>query len=129
MTRRTVLALAMVIFGLSSLMSGCASEETIVGKWKLVESSGGITGGGRIPLPDMTVEFTKDGRVIWYEDNEPAYSSTYSTGIDKTIFSTDPLPVIYLSDGLSYAYSFPDNDTLVLSMDAYDGYQDEFRRL
>jgi hypothetical protein len=127
-TRRSLWALAMVVSGLASLMSGCASEDTTVGKWKLVESSGGFTGGGRIPFPDMTVEFTEGGGFRMFEGGELVYSASYSTGIDKTIFSTDPLPVIYLSDGLSYAYSFPDNDTLVLSMDAYDGYQDEFRR-
>jgi hypothetical protein len=110
-------------------LSGCGSEETIVGKWKLVGSSGGITGGGRIPIPHMTVEFTNDGKVTWYEDGEPIWVSWYSTGVEKTIFSLDPLPVIQLSDGFVYAYSFPDSDTLVLSEDAYDGFTDTYRRI
>jgi hypothetical protein len=135
MTRRLVLALAIVAFGFASLLSGCESDSVSnfdvspVGKWKLVASSGGITGGGRSPLPDMTIEFTEDGKVTWYEDGEPVWASSYSTGIEKTIFSLDPVPVIQLSDGFLYAYSFPDSETLVLSMDAYDGFQDVFRRI
>jgi len=129
MTRRALLALAIVAFVLASLLSGCASENTIVGKWKLVESSGGITGGGRSPLPDMTVEFTKDDKVTWYEDGEPIWASSYSTGIEKTVFSLDPAPVIYLNDEPFYAYSLPDKNTLVLSENACDGFSDEYHRV
>ncbi len=63
-----------------------------------------------------------------YEDGELVYSASYTTGVDKTIFSLDQVPVIYLSDGSVYGYSLPDSETLVLSENAYDGYQDKYRR-
>jgi hypothetical protein len=132
MTGRTVLVLVLAAFALASLLCGCGGENadvSIVGKWKLVESSGGITGGGRNPLPDMTVEFTEDGKVTWYEDSEPVWASSYSAGIGKTIFSLDPVPVVQLGDGFVYAYSLPDSDTLWLTMNAYDGYSDKYQRL
>jgi hypothetical protein len=77
----------------------------------------------------MTVEFTKDGKVTWYEDGEPTYSTSFSTGIDKTTSSLDPLPVIYFSDELAYAYSFPDDNTLVLVEDGCDGFSDKYQRV
>ena len=132
MTKRALLAFAIVVFGLASLSSRCGGENadvSIVGKWKLVESSGGITGGGRNPLPDMTLEFTKDGKVTWYEDGEPIWASSYSTGIEKTIFSLDPVPIVQLGDGFVYAYSLPDSDTLWLIMNAYDGFCDKYQSL
>ena len=135
MTRRAVLALAIAAFGLASLLSGCRSDSapnvdvSIVGKWKLVESSGGITGGGQIPLPDMTVEFTTEGAMMRYENDEVTYSIPYSIGMDKTVFSLDPAPVIYLNDEPFYAYSFPDEDTLVLSENGCDGFSDEYQRI
>ena len=125
-----VMAIALVC-GLASLLcaNGSRVDMSIVGTWKLVESSGGLSGGGRIPFPDMTVQFTKDGDARWYVDGELTYSASYSTRMGRTIFSPDPVPVICLTDGWVYGYSFPDSDTLVLSQDAYDGFQDEYRRV
>jgi hypothetical protein len=135
MTRRLVLALAIVAFGFASLLSGCGSDNasnvdvSLLGKWKLVESSGGFSGHGRIPLPDMTVEFAPDGKVMWYENDELTCSASYSAGMGKTIFSLDPVPVVYLNDELVYAYSFPDRDMLVLSEDGCDGFSDRYQRV
>jgi hypothetical protein len=131
MTRPGMWVMAMaLVCGLALLLFADTSriDMRIVGTWKLTGSSGGLSGGGRIPLPDMTVEFTEDGEVTWYEDGELTYSASYSTGVDKTIFSLDPLPVICLADGRVYGYSFLDSNTLVLTDNVYDGYQDEYRR-
>jgi ABC-type Fe3+-hydroxamate transport system substrate-binding protein len=128
MTRRLVLALAIVAFGFASLLSGCGSDNastvdvSIVGTWKVVHIGGGESGVDITPNTNRTVEFTEDGKVTWYEDDEPTYSASYTTGIDKTIYSLDPLPVIYLSDGWGYTYSFPNSRTLSLAETAYDGF-------
>ena len=137
MTTRALLALAMVASALTSLLSGCASEDTpdakmsIVGTWRLVQMSGGISGAESIPLPstNMTIEFTEDGEVRWYENNVLTHSASYNTGVEKTIFSSDPLPVINLSDGWGYVYSFPDDNTLLLGENACDGLGYGYQRL
>ncbi|MBN2098905.1 MAG: hypothetical protein JW753_04830 [Dehalococcoidia bacterium] len=135
MMRRLILAIVLVAIAFASMAAGCRSENasnadvSIVGKWKLVASSGGITGRGRIPFPDLTVEFTKDGKATWYQDGEPMWASSYSTSIEKTILSVDPVPIVKMSDGFVYAYSFPDNDTLLLTENAYDGFSDKYQRV
>ena len=105
-------------------------DKAIVGTWRLVGIGGGESGYERMLLPEsMTVVFTEEGEARWYVGGKLCRSSSYRTGVDKTIFSQDPLPVVHLlADGFQYAYSFPDSDTLILNENAYDGFQYEYRR-
>ena len=140
MTQRAVLALAMVAFGLTSLFSGCGSKDatpvttpsdnvSLVGTWKALNISGGESGLRQEPVRNnITVEFTEDGTLTWYEDGQPTYSSSYTTGTGETIFSLDPASVVYLRDGSVYAYSFPNPNTLCPAENCIDCFSCTYER-
>ncbi|MBW2369840.1 MAG: hypothetical protein JRH15_18370, partial [Deltaproteobacteria bacterium] len=99
--------------------------DDIVGTWSWVQSSGGIA--GILETPESTGEsrkvvFDDQGNVTYYTDNIVTLSSTYSLGESLTIFSDEPVPVVYVEGQLTLAYSFPACGELELAEDVFDGF-------
>ncbi|MDY7031165.1 MAG: hypothetical protein SVY10_04545 [Thermodesulfobacteriota bacterium] len=124
---RIVLLFVLVVIALTA----CAepddeSTESIVGSWVWIESIGGF--GGLVETPDSTGEshrvvFEANGEVTFYTNEDVFLSSTYSLGIDKTIFAEEWLPVVYVEDSsFMYAYSFPNIGQLELKENVSDGF-------
>lgn len=67
-----------ITFGITNFTFSQSSQESLIGKWQLISSSGGITGKG-ITIKNRTIiEFTPDCRYSHYEQDSLIRSNTYN---------------------------------------------------
>jgi hypothetical protein len=105
--------------------------EGIVGAWEWVRSIGGIAGIEETPRSteqSRSVVFDEYGNVTFYKNGTVSHSSSYILGTALTIFSVDPMPVVYLNGQLTFAYSIEGN-TLILNDNHVDGFRSEYSKL
>ena len=83
-------------------LTGCEedptpAENTIIGKWRWVSSTGGIAGVTITPASEgyiMFIEFTEDSTYRKYAADTLQFEVLYSISEGQSIFSTEPVPMI-----------------------------------
>ena len=139
-----------VVLLLGGLMSGgCGSGHTstsggstsssatrdapaeLFGTWRLVSTSGGITGQGYPVTPDTeAITFSQDGTVLQIINKLGTKQSTYQVTRRKTIFGDAILPVItYTPTALNDVILQVDAQHLAVGEEANDGYNREYERI
>ena len=98
---------------------------------ELVKTTGGF--GGIEETPQSTgqtriVTFDDENIVQFYIDDNNMSTYEYKLGLGLTIFSSDSIAVLFFNDNLVYAYSFPNDNSLVLRDNIYDGFQYDYER-
>ncbi|MFC1558905.1 hypothetical protein ACFL40_06105 [candidate division KSB1 bacterium] len=108
-----------------------SDDDKIIGRWRWVQSIGGIAGikitpesSGRSEMFD----FDDNNNLKQFINDSLAVENNYQLGLDVTIFSNDTIQVIYLDDILSFGYCFEDNDSLILYDNFIDGFARYFER-
>ena len=128
----SILSLVLVSTSLSFANNSVAADgEGIVGAWEWVRSVGGIAGIEETPKStgqSRSVVFDEYGNVTFCRNGTVSNSSSYTLGIALTIFSVDPMPVVYLNGQLTFAYSIEGN-TLILNDNHVDGFRSEYSKL
>ena len=107
-----------------------ASEENLIGKWKLVRASGGIAGtiteygenDDRI-----VIEFRED-EFISSKNGEEKERIKYHISLGESIRSTEEVPLIIYETGKKQSFDF-DEGSLILWDECYDCYQYNYMRL
>ena len=100
-------------------------EKKIIDSWVWIHRTGGLHGVDETPESTgltSPIVFEADGTFLWRTLVDCTITSTFYLGTSMTIFSNDPLPVIYLDSNLVFMYEFSGNDTLDLSENSVDGY-------
>ena len=101
-------------------------KENFVGTWHMMSYSNGWTGTQEYKAGEITVTFTKKGKVKVVnrrDDQSPISTSTFSysfVDVEKSIYTGEPGRCISFGSLSSYSYSF-DKGYLYLSQEAYDG--------
>lgn len=103
-------------------------KENFIGTWHMMSYSSGWGGSHKCDAGEITVTFTKKGKVKVVnkrEDQSPIPTNTYSysfVDVERSIITGEPRTCISISFGFGspYSYSF-DNGVLYLSQEAYDG--------
>lgn len=121
------------------MLAGCSSDdyvqefgsndkENFIGTWHMKSYSSGWGGTQEYDAGEITVTFTKKGKVKVVnkrEDQSPIPTNTYSytfVDIERSIFTGEPRTCISISFVHSpFSYSF-DKGFLYLSQEAYDGF-------
>ena len=105
-------------------------QEKILGQWVWDHSFGGIAG------MEITPESTGQTRRLVFEEqhllqfvnDSLRQSNEYYLALDKTIFSTDSVPVVYLDNVAVYPYYFENVNLLILNDNFVDGFAHYYRR-
>jgi len=121
---------------LLSVISSCEEQvlndaDSIVGSWNWVYSSGGIA--GMIETPETTGNSKRlilnDSLIYWIENDTIQQLFHYSIQKEKTIFSTDLMPVLKIVEQSSPSkVIFLKGDTLSLADNFPDGFIQTFLR-
>lgn len=127
----------MTILLLGIFFSGCSlddtaemhsiSNENLLGKWKLIKTSGGF--GGNITEFDendnsFVVEFQKDD-FIRSKDGKELGRAKYRIIMGQSIRSTEDIPLIIYETGRRQSFEFR-NGNLILFDECYDCFQNEY---
>lgn len=127
----------MTILLVGIFFSGCSlddtaemhsmSNENLLGKWKLIKTSGGF--GGNITEFDenddsFVVEFQKDD-FIRSKDGKELGRAKYRIIMGKSIRSTEDIPLIIYETGRKQSFEFR-NGNLILFDECYDCFQNEY---
>ena len=128
MSKVRSLSFVFVFFLVIIILTSCTesdedSVESIVGSWTWIQSTGGIAGWTL--TPDSTGEsrrlvFEANSEVTFYTNEDVSLSSTYSLGVEATIFSQDQVPVVIVENDFTYTYSFPNAEQLELKENVVD---------
>ena len=123
-------------FVLLSIISSCEEQvindsDSIVGSWDWIYSSGGIA--GMIETPETTGNSKRlifnDSLIYWIEKDTLQQLFHYSIQKEKTIFSTDLMPVLKIVEQSSPSkVIFLKGDTLSLADNFPDGFIQTFLR-
>ena len=108
-----------------------SDEERIIGTWNWIKTTGGIAGIEDTPQSTgqtRTIVFDNEQIVKFYVNDSLTKEGVYRLGLAETIFHKDPEPVLFIDDSLWYAYSFPNDNKLILQENIYDGFVHEYRR-
>lgn len=124
---------------LGSTLGGCGggssttntpSTTRLIASWRLVRTSGGLTGNGYPVTPDgETLTFKSNGTFTRRASGQTT-SGTYQVTQRKTFLSDAELPVIsYSTVALPDVISELDSQRLVTSEEAADGFNREYERV
>lgn len=107
-----------------------SDNDKIIGRWRWVQSIGGIAGMRVTPESSGRSEMLifDDNNLKQYVNDKLTVENNYQLSMGVTIFSNETIPVIYLDDILSFAYYFEGNDRLVLYENVLDGFARHFVR-
>ncbi|MEN8125873.1 MAG: hypothetical protein ABFR32_12180 [Bacteroidota bacterium] len=114
---------------------GCNNDDDttlnsrLVGKWKWIESSGGIMGVTYNPEntgKEITIEFTSNTKKS-YINGVLEYQTTYYLEKGESIFSTEKVDLINFENGFKQSIEI-NNNNLILSDEVYDGFWHEYKR-
>ena len=123
-------------FLLSLLLNSCSvsgpisqktEAEQLLGRWKLVESSGGIAGRTETPSGEDIIEISEN-TISHYLDGELLSNRQYELRMGKSIRSSEEIPLIFYSGGTKQSFEFR-NERLVLYDECYDCFQHEYEKL
>lgn len=115
------------------LFLGCNAEDDttlssqLIGKWKWVESSGGIMGVTNNPEntgKEITIEFTSDTQKTFI-NGVLEYQTTYYLERGAPISSTEKVDLINYENGWKQSLEI-NEDYLVLFDEVYDGFTHEY---
>ena len=107
-----------------------SDREIILGQWEWDHSFGGIAG------MQITPESTGQNRRLIFEvqqlqqfvNDSLRQSNEYYLALDRTIFSLDSVPVIYLDSVAVFPYYFENANLLILNDNFVDGFAHHYRR-
>lgn len=121
--------LMLVFFILSGSKPKTKIDAAIVGQWKYLSSSGGITGRGAgwDEKSKIIFEFKKKGTFKKIENKKTTLIDTYSTESGLTAESAEKNLKIIFKNQMHMTASF-NNDTLFLQEDVADGFSYVFIR-
>lgn len=119
-------ALLVCIVSCSSTSDSVMNGESILGKWQLVEISGGITGKTVVPKLINEIAISKTEIKI-YEDGTLIATEKYTIETKKSIFGGEKQMLVYSSGNPSQGYVL-EGDKLLLNDECYDCYQKEYRK-
>lgn len=69
--------LTVILIGICACSYSQSTQEALLGKWQLVNSSGGITGKGFPIKKNAIIEFTADCQYLSFEQDSLEQKSTY----------------------------------------------------
>ncbi len=99
-------------------------ENTIIGKWRLIKTSGGFTGRTQNQSPNQVeiLEFTST-EMIHISNGKETSRVKYTLGKGKSIHSTNQVPMIFIGENTTKGQSYTlDGNTLGISQEFYDGF-------
>lgn len=117
-------ALLVCVVSCSSTSDSVMTRQSIVGKWQLVEMSGGITGKTVVPKLTNEIAISKTEIKI-YEDGTLIATEKYTIETKKSIFGGEKQMLVYTSGSPSQGYVL-EGDKLLLNDECYDCYQKEY---
>ena len=106
-------------------------EETLIGRWKLVKLSGGITGKEQDPPMGQVqlIEFTPTEMILMINGKEISRNS-YTIGKGKSIHSINDREMIFLNSNTRAEMSYNLlSDKLIISEESHDGFNKYFERI
>lgn len=105
------------------------TENSILGKWKLMKKTGGIMGKEQIPNEIQIIEFTATEMITSVNGKEIG-RSTYTLGYEITIHSQEKRPVIIAEGQISPKLAYDlQGDNLIITDNFYDGFSKFYTRL
>jgi len=121
-----------LILALTTLMSCTTDHEPnlnsqLSGKWKWVESSGGIDGRTETPLTtgnEKSIEFSSNS-IKTYVNGILESELSYEIQQDESIRTMDKTDLIVYEDGRKQSIEINEND-LILFDECYDCFQNEY---
>ena len=99
-------------------------NNVLIGRWKLVKLSGGITGREQLPPSDRVtvIEFTPSNMITIINGKE-TNRVTYTITKGKSIYTTELVPMIYINENTSMGKSFQfEENTLRINEEFNDGF-------
>jgi len=118
-------------------LTGCnddpnPAENSIIGKWRWVSSTGGIAGVTITPASEghtMFIEFTEDSTYRKYVADTLQFEVLYSITEGQSIFSTEPVPMIdFGPQRIKQAILELESNKLFLAEDCFDCFGHTFSR-
>jgi hypothetical protein len=119
-------ALLVCVVSCSSTSESSTNGKAIVGKWQLVEMSGGITGKTVVPKLTSEIAISKTEIKI-YEGGTLIATEKYTIETKKSIFGGEKQMLVYTSGSPSQGYIL-EGDKLLLNDECYDCYQKEYTK-
>lgn len=119
-------ALLVCVVSCSSTSDSVTNGKSIVGKWKLVKMSGGITGQTVVPKLTSEIAISKTEIKI-YEGGTLIATEKYTIETKKSIFGGENHMLVYTSRSPSQGYVL-EGDKLLLNDECYDCYQKEYTK-
>ena len=119
-------ALLVCVVSCSSTSDSVMTRQSIVGKWQLVEMSGGITGKTVVPKLTNEIAISKTEIKI-YEGGTLIATEKYTIETKKSIFGGEKHMLVYTSGSPSQGYVL-EGDKLLLNDECYDCYQKEYTK-
>ncbi len=120
------------------MATGCSFDDPkslnsdILGKWRWMESNGGIA-GMTIKADENNqrfISFEKNGTFTLSDKQTVLIQTTYEVKKGKSIMASDLIPMIYFDGESLMPQSFTlKKDTLFLSDEIYDGYGHTYVRI
>ena len=126
----TLSIIAMLFISCGKIYTPNSESENIFGTWRFVNSSGGFSGAGNASYDATdTYEYKENGTFSHYKGSQLLDQSSFSLQLGPSITSqTDQLLVHYgsgMSQQLSQSFNIH-HDTLLLSDEVFDGFEDVF---
>ena len=106
-------------------------NETLVGRWKLIKLSGGITGKEQDPPMGQVqlIEFTPTEMILMINGKEISRNS-YTIGKGKSIHSVNDREMIFINSNTRAEMSYNLlRDKLIISEESHDGFNKYFERI
>lgn len=104
---------------------------SLAGTWILISQSGGLTGATTNPSDNITISFDNSGNYKKNLNYAIAESGNYTIGLEKTIYYSDKIPVIYFATSSRTYFNAValSNDSLSISDNMYDGFSYLYKKL
>jgi hypothetical protein len=107
------------------------SGQGLIGKWNLVQQSGGFTGGVHTPTTPTAIEFTADSVYKFYQNNQIISQSKFHTSVVTRPATNERVYVVTVADiSVGKSYNADIRDTLLMfDYQISDGYTYKYARV
>lgn len=124
MKNTSILIFLITNLGFHSQVFSQSLQERVIGKWQLVQTSGGITGRGFPIKKKIVIEFTPECRFNRYENDSLKSTRTYHLTKSKARYSGQGYKdILDLGNGGSFNNSIRINkNQLILAHEVADGF-------